>query len=74
MTPAPRRAGWAVSVREYGAGGELVSYDLQADGMSEHEAAELGREWRRIADRTGRVLEVDIFYTDPGTDEHTPRG
>lgn len=61
MTPAPRRAGWAVSVREYGAGGDLISHDLQADGMTEQEAAELGREWRQIATSTGRALEVDVF-------------
>lgn len=62
MTPAPRRAGWAVSVREYSApDGDLISHDLQADGMTEQEAAELGREWKRIATSTGRVLEVDVF-------------
>ena len=49
-------------MREYSApDGDLISHDLQADGMTEQEAAELGREWQRIATRTGRALEVDVF-------------
>lgn len=63
LTPAPCRPGWTVAIKEFEEG-QVVEYRLEADGMSEPEATELAREWKRIAQSRPpeQGLDVEMFY------------